>query len=84
MTDEQRRIILHALGLDQAKIGYRNRYIGNETTVLESIREQGWMVREPFGSQLVRWKYIVTKRGLAAAGLSPKKLDHEEREEMPD
>jgi hypothetical protein len=86
MTDEQRRIIIHALGLDQAKIGYRNRYIGPATQLLEGMREAGFLRRYDPGMAYAEkdWLYVVTKRGIAAAGLKLEHIDREEQGDMPE
>lgn len=85
MSEDERKRILTMLGLDRAKIGFRNRYVGQQSPLLESMRGQGWLVRDPFGdSEVTPWIYRVTRRGLAAAGLKPEQLDSEEREDMPE
>lgn len=46
MTDKERRIILHSLGLDpMRRWSYRNRYVDRTGGVCEPLVEAGFMVR---------------------------------------
>ncbi len=86
MTDEQRHIIMHALGLDRAEIGYRNRYISQKTPLLEQMTEAGLLRRYDPGMAYPEksWLYVVTKRGVEAAGLKMSQLDSEEQADIPE
>lgn len=86
MTNEQRHIILHALGLasNKSKRGFRNYYVSDATPDLEAMREAGWLVRRDPTEWMPDYTYRVTKRGLAAAGLTTRRLDEATAKGMPE
>ena len=88
MTDEQRGIILHALGLTHRKSkrarGYRNYYMSSPEPGLEAMRDAGWLVRHNPTEYLPDFTYRVTKRGLAAAGITARILDGDIAARMPE
>jgi hypothetical protein len=68
-TDQERRLMRHALGLDNAKKSYRNRYccapFGQTATAWEALVERGFAERaEGIGGDY--WWYRVTDAGRAA------------------
>lgn len=70
MTQEQRDIIRHSLGLDYEKTPFRNRYLVSDgNPALEAMVEAGWMSRgattEAATGVLYRY-YHVTEAGAAA------------------
>lgn len=66
-TTEERRMMRHALGLDRAKVAYRNRYVapdgGEVVTMLESLVARGLMERGA-----ARYYYL-TQAGIEAVTL---------------
>lgn len=88
MTNEQYYIILHALGLSSSKSkrakGFRNYYVSDATSDLEAMREAGWLVRRDPTEWMPDYTYRVTKRGLAAAGLTTRRLDEATAKGMPE
>ncbi len=89
MTDEQRHIVLHALGLSSKKKrakGYRNYYMSNATRELEAMRSLGWLRRYEPGAAYPEddWLYVVTKRGLKAAEIPITRLDKETADRVPE
>jgi len=82
LTDVERQLMRHALGLAQHDRVYRNRYVaGAEMPEWEALVERGLAARPPFDTRTTQVLYAVTDEGIEAlgVGLLPDDLEPSER-----
>lgn len=75
--------IRHALGLENAKVGYRNRYLaaGEAIDIGNALVERGMAVNGRKDRDGSRW-FIITEDGFKAAAKPGERMDREEAAHM--